>query len=185
MNTARVPPALRERLGIHATDALVQLLDNAKREWAADVMTTVGERFERRLSEEAAKIRIEMAHGFASLRQQMAELRASLRQEMTEGLALLRQEMIEANASLRQEMTEANASLRREITEANASLRREITEGHTSLRQEMAEGFASLRQEMAQQRFELLKWAFLFWVGQFVAMASLVALLFRTLRPGI
>ena len=37
----------------------------------------------------------------------------------------------------------------------------------------MAEGFAAVRQEMAQQRVELLKWAFVFWMGQFVAMVGL------------
>ena len=50
-----------------------------------------------------------------------------------------------------------------------------MTQGFGTLRQETTAGFAALRQEMADQRFELLKWAFLFWVGQFFAVAGLVA----------
>jgi hypothetical protein len=53
-----------------------------------------------------------------------------------------------------------------------------------ALRQEMTEGFASLRQALADQRFEILKWAFLFWVGQFFAVAGLGAVVIRFLRPG-
>jgi hypothetical protein len=43
--------------------------------------------------------------------------------------------------------------------------------------------FSALRLEMANQRFDILKWAFLFWVGQFFAVASLIAVLIRFLRP--
>ena len=85
----------------------------------------VGDRFERRLTEETSKLRVEMA-----------SLRSDLRQEMG------------------------------------------------ALRQEMTEGFASLRQALADQRFDILKWAFLFWVGQFFAVAGLIAVLIRFLRPG-
>jgi len=107
MDTADVPTALRERLGDSATAGLVELLDNTKREWSADVMAIVGERFARRLVEETSGLRVEMV--------------TSVRVEMAEGLA--------------------------------------------SVRRDMAEGFAAVRQEMAQQRVELLKWAFVFWMA--------------------
>lgn len=129
MDTNDVPMALRHRLGEPATAGLLELLDGAKREWTADVIAIVGERFERRLVAETSALRVEMAQGFASARVEMAE-----------GLALVRREM--------------------------------------------AEGLASVRQDMAQQRVELLKWAFVFWMGQFVAMVSLFALGIRLLRPG-
>ena len=162
METIDVPKALRDRLGEPATAGLVELLDVAKREWTADVIAVVGERFERRLVAETSGLRVEMAQGFASVRVEMAEGLASVRRDMAEGLASVRQEMAEGLASVRQEMAE----------------------GLASVRQEMAEGLASVRQEMAQQRVELLKWAFVFWMGQFVAMVSLFALGIRLLRPG-
>jgi hypothetical protein len=65
-----------------------------------------------------------------------------------------------------------------------SNLRQETGALYSDLRQETTEGFATLRQALADQRFEMLRWAFLFWVGQFFAVASLVAVLIRFLRPG-
>ena len=62
---------------------------------------------------------------------------------------------------------------------------RRVVEEASKLRMDMAQGFGKLREEMAQNRVELLKWAFLFWVGQLFAVASLTALLVRILRPGV
>jgi hypothetical protein len=117
MDINRVPDALQEQLGPAAAVGLVELLTDARKEWTAEVIGIVGDRFERRLIEETSKLRVELTQGFAAMRQ------------------------------------------------------------------EMTAGFATLRQEMADQRFELLKWAFLFWVGQFFAVAGLVAVLIRFLRP--
>jgi hypothetical protein len=129
MDSHRVPASLQDRLGQEATAGLVELLTDARKEWTAEVIGMIGDRFERRLTEETSKVRVEMAGLRGDLRQEMAALRGDLRQEMTEG-------------------------------------------------------FASLRQALADQRFEILKWAFLFWVGQFFAVAGLVAVLIRFLRPG-
>ena len=100
----------------------------------------VGDRFERRLTDETTKLRVEMVQGFAALRQ-----------ELSEGLSQVRQEM---------------------------------TVGQSTLRQEMTAGFAALRQEHADTRFELLKWAFVFWVGQLFTLAGFLAVVIRYLRPG-
>ena len=124
-------------------------------------MDRIGDRFERRLTDETSKLRVEMAQGFAGLRQELTEGLAAVRQEMAEGLAAVRQEMTEGLAAVRQEMTEGLAAVRHEMTA----------------------GFAGLRQELADQRFELLKWAFLFWVGQFFAVAGVIAVVIRFLRP--
>ena len=117
MNSSRVPLALSDRLGPEAAAGLLQLFGDQRKEWLTDVTAVTGDRFERRLAEEMAKMRVEMAQGFGGLRQ------------------------------------------------------------------EMTEGFSALRLEMANQRFDILRWAFLFWVGQFFAVASLMAILIRFLRP--
>ena len=44
----------------------------------------------------------------------------------------------------------------------------------TAVRQEIAKQGALLRQEFSDQRFELLKWAFAFWVGQTLATILLI-----------
>ena len=117
MEMEQVPAALRERLGLEATSGLLQLLDRAHREGRADVIAACTDRFERRLVEEIAVVRLQIA------------------------------------------------------------------QVETSIRRDMAEMGASIRQEMASGRVELLKWCFLFWIGQVVAIAGIMGMMLRMFRP--
>jgi hypothetical protein len=58
---------------------------------------------------------------------------------------------------------------------------RRLTEEISALRVELHDGLASVRQELATSRVEMLRWSFLFWVGQIGAMAGLLAFMLR--RP--
>jgi len=58
---------------------------------------------------------------------------------------------------------------------------RRLAEEISGLREELHNGLASVRQELAISRVEMLKWSFLFWVGQIGAMAGLLAFMLR--RP--
>ncbi len=98
----------------------------------------------------------------------LVEETSKLRVEMTQGFAGIRQDLADVRASLRQELADGIGAVRQETA---------------ALRQEMMTGFAAIRQEMADQRFEILKWAFLFWVGQFFAVAGLATVIVRSLRP--
>jgi hypothetical protein len=75
-------------------------------------------------------------------------------------------------------MTELGASLRQETTQLGASLRQESTESAATLRQEIA----GLRADMLAGRVELLKWSFVFWVGQVVAVGGVLAVMLRLWR---
>jgi hypothetical protein len=60
---------------------------------------------------------------------------------------------------------------------------RQLSEELSGLRVEfrtvLHDGVNSLRQEIATTRVEMLKWSFLFWIGQVAAMAGLVAIAFK------
>ena len=71
----------------------------------------------------------------------------------------------------------------RRLVEEIAGLRVEIARQGAELRTEMAQQTALLRQEIAQNRFQLLKWSFLFWVGQVVAVVGLVGVMLRAVGP--
>jgi hypothetical protein len=83
-----VSPALQERLGPEATVGLLALLEAARQEWSAEVNEHSSLRFEARLSEEAAQLRLEFRQGLNGLRlemkQEMHALRVELKQEMNE-----------------------------------------------------------------------------------------------------
>ncbi|MBI4484409.1 MAG: hypothetical protein HY655_00220, partial [Acidobacteria bacterium] len=70
MDPNAVPIALRERLGVEGTNGLVQLLETARAEWSADVVTLSVERFERRLVQELSALRVEVARDHAALREE-------------------------------------------------------------------------------------------------------------------
>jgi hypothetical protein len=81
-------------------------------------------------------------------------------------------------------LTEEVSGLRVEILEARSALRQEMAAGDAGLRQEMTGGFAAIRlelagmrQEMAANRFELIKWSFVFWVGQVMAVAAILGVM--------
>ena len=81
-------------------------------------------------------------------------------------------------------LVEETSKLRVEMAHGFAAIRQEMRVEFGAVRREMAQQGADLRQAMATDRFELLKWAFIFWMGQFFASASLMLVLIRFLKPG-
>ena len=81
------------------------------------------------------------------------------------------------------QLAEETSKLRVEMAHGFGSIRQELAQGLAALRQEMAKGDANLRTAIADQKFEILKWVFIFWTGQFFVTASFVVMVIRALRP--
>jgi len=73
-----VPAGLALRLGHDGARELNDLLDSEEQNWSERVLTLTGERFERRLIDEAGKLRLEIATLGADLRQEFAKDRFEL-----------------------------------------------------------------------------------------------------------
>jgi hypothetical protein len=58
MHATSVPPALRERLGHDATIGLLEYVDSEHMAWSERVLSVGVDRFERRLAEELAQLRV-------------------------------------------------------------------------------------------------------------------------------
>ena len=80
---------------------------------------------------------------------------------------------------LERRLVEEIAGLRVEMARGHATLREELARESATLREALAQQGAALRVEMATNRFELLKWSFMFWVGQVLVMAGLMAAMLR------
>jgi hypothetical protein len=93
-------------------------VDDAGQQWREEVLAIAAERFERRLAEEGALLRVAMAKEFSALRTEMAKELANVRVDMA--------------------------------------------------------------RDLAATRVVLLKWSFLFWIGQFAAVSGMMAFLLRT-----
>src|SRR4051794_33323154 len=62
------------------------------------------------------------------------------------------------------------------LTRESELLRRDVQSS-------LHEGLTALRTELATTRIEMLRWSFVFWIGQVAAIAGLLALMQRALRP--
>lgn len=139
-----VPRALAERLGADGSEGLSRMLESARAEWSDDVLTLAAERFERGLTAEISKLRVDIAGELSRVRVGFAEELAKIRVEVAGELSKLR--------------TDLSAEL--------SGTRREVSD---------------LRQDLGGVRVDLLKWSFLFWIGQVAAVAGLLAFMLRSL----
>lgn len=92
----------------------------------------------------------------------------------------LRVQIAQVESSIRQDMTRLGSELRQEIAALGSQLRQEMGALGGALRQEIA----ALGSQMARDRFDLLKWAFLFWIGQVVAIGTLIGVMLRMTGRG-
>ncbi len=85
-------------------------------------------------------------------------------------------------------LSEEIGVLRVDMAKEFAAVRVDMANGFAAVRAEMAQESAAIRKEMgiglAETRADLLKWSFLFWVGQFAAVSAMMAFLLRMTRPG-
>ena len=71
----------------------------------------------------------------------------------------------------------------RMLTSATERFERRLTHEISLLRQDfhqsLNDGLAGIRTELATVRVEMLRWSFVFWIGQVAAVAALLALMLR------
>jgi hypothetical protein len=96
--------------------------------------------------------------------------------------ALIRREIAAGDLAIRQDMTKMESSLRADLTKMESALRGDMSKMESTLRADMSRMEAVVRQDTGAGRVELLKWCFVFWIGQVLALASLFAVMIR-MRP--
>ena len=138
-----------------------------------------------RLGEPASVALVEMqeANNRACVDEVMTQVAERFERRLVEETSKLRVEMAQLRGDLRQEIAQLGSDLRNEMAQLRGDLRQEIAQLGGDLRNEIAQLGGNLRSEMAVHRFELLKWMFVFWVGQLVSVVGIVALLLRTMSP--
>jgi hypothetical protein len=74
--------------------------------------------------------------------------------------------------------TELNARVS-EVRNEMQSVRLELHDGLAGVRQDMAAFRSDMAGQMANLRVDVLKWSFLFWVGQVATIAALLSFMLR------
>jgi flagellar capping protein FliD len=159
-----VPKMLREKLGDDGTDALVELLNQASAHAKADVLGFVEEKFERRLTEEVAKFNERLTTEIGKVNERLTV------------------EIGKVNERLTTEIGKVNERLTTEIGKVNERLTVEIAKMNDRLSSELAKlnaEFPRLRQELAEVKADLIRWMFIFWVGQLGAILGILFAFFR------
>ncbi len=117
----------------------------------------------------------------------LVEMFQSAEQEWSDGVLTRSDErfgrvLADEFGKLRLEMHQGDAALRRdfdvfrtEMHQEFAAVRKEMNDGFAAVRQEMSQCEIRLAREIAAMRFDVLKWSFLFWVGQLAATLGLLA----------
>ena len=140
---------------------------------------TIGLRLRERLGPDGSE---DLLKAFDEVQSEMLSItRERFEARLTATASELRVEMSNGFAKLRTEMAEGAGQLRTEMAEGTAKLRTEIAESAAKLRVEMAEGFANLRKEMSDMRVDILRWSFLFWIGQIAVLISVLSYMLRPL----
>jgi len=65
------------------------------------------------------------------------------------------------------------------LMSVECNLRQDLTRFESSLHVALAEGLAKIRTDVSEARTDVLRWSFLFWIGQFTATIALLGLLLR------
>jgi hypothetical protein len=74
----------------------------------------------------------------------------------------------------------SNARCKDDVLEKTAErFERRLVEETSKLRVDMAQLRTDLHGEIVSSRFELIKWNFVFWIGQVVALAGVIGLMLR------
>ena len=93
----------------------------------------------------------------------------------------LREDVITAcTERFERRLVQETSALRVQMAQVESSIRQDMTRLGSELRQEIG----ALRSQMASDRFDLLKWAFLFWMGQVVAIGTLIGVMMRMTGRG-
>jgi hypothetical protein len=74
-------------------------------------------------------------------------------------------------------------ALRLDMAKEFAAVRVETAKEFAAVRGEMAKEFAAMRVDLAAKEVNLVRWSFLFWVGQLAAMTGIMTLLLRAMVP--
>ncbi|MBE7439825.1 MAG: hypothetical protein HS115_15330 [Spirochaetales bacterium] len=103
----RIPRRLEELLGADGTDQFVDFLNGALQVHKEDIITTVVDKFERRVVAETSALRVQIAELRAEVKTKIAELRTEVKTE----IAAVRTEMADKFEKVHREIGGIHAAI--------------------------------------------------------------------------
>ncbi|BCB97231.1 hypothetical protein JZK55_21530 [Dissulfurispira thermophila] len=100
MPVITIPKALRDKLGDEAAESFAVLLKEVEHEGRKDALVLAEERFERRLSEEVASLRVKISEVKTELEAKISEVKAELETKISEVKAELEAKISEVKVDI-------------------------------------------------------------------------------------
>jgi translation elongation factor EF-G len=156
-----IPKTLRDKLGEEASNSLVELLNIFGGDTKEQVMDQSSTRFEKTLTTEISGLRIELI-----------EQNTVTREEFNLRITDTREELVERIAATREELLRKIAETREELLEKINETREELLEKINETREELLEMIHDTKTSM-------IKWMFIFWIGQIGAIVGILFAFFK------
>ena len=153
MGVIVVPRILQEKLGEEGSDAFVKVIKEIDNEARKEALVVAEEHFEVRLSEEMGK-----------LRQEFSGFKEEMRTELSE---------------FKEEMKAKFSGFEEEIRTEFSGFKEEIKAEFSGFKDSMGREISSLKVENAKTKADMIKWMFIFWIGQIGVLSGIMFAIFK------
>jgi gas vesicle protein len=170
-----VEKPLKDRLGDEGVDSLIRLLNQSQQNQKQDLMVYLEEKYEHRLGEEIGAISITIAETEKRLDNRITEEIGKVNERLTE-------EIGKVNERLTEEIGKVNERLTEEIGKVNERLTEEIGKVNERITKEIADvkvEISNVRSDASKNHANLIKWMFIFWMGQVIALVGILFAFFK------
>ncbi len=174
-----VEKPLKDRLGDEGVDSLIRLINQSQQNQKQDLMVYLEEKYERWLGKEIGKVNERLTEETGKVNERLTEEIGKVNERLTEEIGKVNERLTEeigkVNERLTEEIGKVNEHLTKEISKVNEHLTEEISKVNDRITKEIA----GVRTDLADTRADLIKWMFIFWMGQVIALVGILFAFFK------
>ncbi|MCK5146232.1 hypothetical protein KAR48_05720 [bacterium] len=111
MEIIAIEKPLREKLGDAGTDSLIHLLNQSQKEQKIDILEFVEEKFERRLTEEIGKARVDLGQEVGKVRIDLGQEIGKVRIDLGQEISKVDQRLSDVEGRLLAKMSESKSDM--------------------------------------------------------------------------
>jgi hypothetical protein len=163
-----IPKPLREKLGEEAVASLVEMINQFGEEIKDSIIDLAEKRFEVKLTRESSGIRENMTVDFSALREDMAAMENRSEQKLTIEIAGVREDMAAMESRFEQRLTNEIAGVREDMAAMESRFN-----------QRLSGEISEIREVMHSHNTAVIKWMFLFWIGQIGVLLGVLFTFFK------
>ncbi|MBD3374017.1 DUF1640 domain-containing protein [candidate division KSB1 bacterium] len=159
-----VEKPLKDKLGDEGVDSLIRLLNQSQQNQKQDLMVYLEEKYEHRLGKEIGNVNERITEEIGKVNERLTEEIGKVNERLTE-------EIGKVNERLTEEIGKVNERLTEEIGKVNERITKEIADVKVEI--------SNVRSDASKNHANLIKWMFIFWMGQVIALVGILFAFFK------